>query len=93
MHDPSFRKIRRALVSVSDKTGIGRICTYLARTRSKFSQPEALLGLLRESGVAVIDVSDETGVPELLDGRLKRYIQKFTVEFLEFEKTRTIAGR
>ena len=71
MHDPSLRKIRRALVSVSDKTGIIEFARALARHSIEILSTGGTSGLLRESGVAVTDVSDETGFPELLDGRLK----------------------
>ncbi len=58
-------------MSVSDKTGIIEFARALARHSIEILSTGGTSGLLRESGVAVTDVSDETGFPELLDGRLK----------------------
>jgi phosphoribosylaminoimidazolecarboxamide formyltransferase / IMP cyclohydrolase len=71
LHEPSFRKIRRAIVSVSDKTGIVEFARALTRHSIEILSTGGTSGLLRESGIAVTDVSDVTGFPELLDGRLK----------------------
>jgi phosphoribosylaminoimidazolecarboxamide formyltransferase/IMP cyclohydrolase len=64
-------KIRQALISVHDKTGI----VDLARTLTAFGIAIVSTGgtarLLREAGVAVRDVADVTGFPEMLDGRVK----------------------
>ncbi|MFA5118674.1 MAG: bifunctional phosphoribosylaminoimidazolecarboxamide formyltransferase/IMP cyclohydrolase [Candidatus Omnitrophota bacterium] len=64
-------KIKRALISVSDKTGV----LDLAKTLNKFGVEILSTGgtakLLRESGLEVKDVSDYTGFPEILDGRVK----------------------
>ncbi len=64
-------KIKRALISVSDKTGI----LELAKTLNKFGVEILSTGgtakLLRDNGITVKDVSDYTGFPEILDGRVK----------------------
>jgi phosphoribosylaminoimidazolecarboxamide formyltransferase/IMP cyclohydrolase len=66
-----LRKIERALVSVSDKTGL----VDFARALSEFSVQIISTGgtakALRESGIAVTDISDLTGFPEMMDGRVK----------------------
>ncbi|MFA6217426.1 MAG: bifunctional phosphoribosylaminoimidazolecarboxamide formyltransferase/IMP cyclohydrolase [Candidatus Omnitrophota bacterium] len=64
-------KIKRALISVSDKTSI----VELAKTLNAFGVEILSTGgtakLLRDKGIAVKDVSDYTGFPEILDGRVK----------------------
>jgi phosphoribosylaminoimidazolecarboxamide formyltransferase/IMP cyclohydrolase len=64
-------KIRRALISVHDKTGV----VYLAKALSGFGVEIVSTGgtarLLRDSGVAVRDVADVTGFPEMMNGRVK----------------------
>ena len=64
-------KIKRALISLSDKTGI----VDLARELKKFSVEIISTGgtakLLRENNIQVKDVSEYTGFPEMLDGRVK----------------------
>ena len=64
-------KIKRALISLSDKSGI----VDLARTLKKFDVEIISTGgtakLLRENNIQVKDVSEYTGFPEMLDGRVK----------------------
>ncbi|MDD5255134.1 MAG: bifunctional phosphoribosylaminoimidazolecarboxamide formyltransferase/IMP cyclohydrolase [Candidatus Omnitrophica bacterium] len=64
-------KITRALMSVTDKTGL----VDLARTLKKFNVEILSTGgtakVLRDNGIAVTEVSDYTGFPEMLDGRVK----------------------
>jgi phosphoribosylaminoimidazolecarboxamide formyltransferase/IMP cyclohydrolase len=66
-----LRKIRRALISVSDKTGI----VDFARTLNEFDIEIISTGgtakALRDAGLEVRDVSDLTGFPEMMDGRVK----------------------
>ena len=64
-------KIRRALVSVHDKTGIVDFARLLAGLGIEILSTGGTARLLRESGVPVRDVSDVTGFPEMLDGRVK----------------------
>lgn len=63
--------IRRALISVSDKTGIVELARFLQARRVEILSTGGTSRLLREQGVAVVDVSAYTGVPEMMDGRLK----------------------
>jgi phosphoribosylaminoimidazolecarboxamide formyltransferase / IMP cyclohydrolase len=64
-------KINRALVSVSDKTGIVEFSRELAGYGVEILSTGGTAKLLREAGLAVKDVSDFTGFPEMLDGRVK----------------------
>ena len=64
-------KIRRALVSVHDKTGVVDFAKGLAASGVEILSTGGTAKLLRESGVAVVDVAEVTGFPEMLDGRVK----------------------
>ncbi len=64
-------KIRRALVSVHDKTGVVELAKGLTGFGIEILSTGGTAKLLRESGVAVRDVSDVTGFPEMMDGRVK----------------------
>src|SRR5262249_32688530 len=64
-------KIRRALVSVHDKTGVVELATGLVGFGVEILSTGGTAKLLRESGVAVRDGADVTGFPEMLDGRVK----------------------
>ena len=64
-------KIRRALVSVHDKTGVVEFARALADLHVEILSTGGTAKLLRESGVTVRDVSDVTGFPEMMDGRVK----------------------
>jgi len=61
----------RALISVFDKTGIVEFAKRLAALKIEILSTGGTAKLLRESGVAVRDVSDFTGWPEMLGGRVK----------------------
>jgi len=64
-------RVRRALVSVHDKTGIVAFAQALATLGVELLSTGGTAKLLRESGVRVLDVSEVTGFPEMLDGRVK----------------------
>ena len=64
-------KVRRALVSVHDKTGVVEFARGLTRLGVEILSTGGTAKLLRDSGVAVRDVADVTGFPEMLDGRVK----------------------
>jgi phosphoribosylaminoimidazolecarboxamide formyltransferase / IMP cyclohydrolase len=64
-------KIRRALVSAFDKTGIAELGKALAALGVEVVSTGGTAKLLRDSGVTVVEVSDLTGFPEILDGRVK----------------------
>jgi phosphoribosylaminoimidazolecarboxamide formyltransferase/IMP cyclohydrolase len=64
-------KISRALISVSDKTGIVEFAKELAGYGVEILSTGGTAKLLRDAGLSVKDVSDFTGFPEMLDGRVK----------------------
>ena len=64
-------KITRALISVSDKTGLAEFGQFLASQGVQVLSTGGTARTLREAGVDVQDVSDATGFPEMLDGRVK----------------------
>ncbi|RKP48736.1 bifunctional phosphoribosylaminoimidazolecarboxamide formyltransferase/IMP cyclohydrolase PurH [Cohnella endophytica] len=63
--------IRRALVSVSDKTGIVELCRELAQQGVQVISTGGTKSLLEKENVPVIGISEVTGFPEILDGRVK----------------------
>jgi phosphoribosylaminoimidazolecarboxamide formyltransferase/IMP cyclohydrolase len=63
--------IRRALLSVSDKSGLAALATELHRRGIELVSTGGTARSLREQGLPVREVSDYTGFPELMDGRLK----------------------
>src|ERR1700687_739399 len=63
--------VQRALISVFDKTGVLQIAKRLAALNIEILSTGGTAQLLRESGVSVRDVSEFTGWPEMLGGRVK----------------------
>jgi len=64
-------KIRRALVSVTDKTGVVDFCRTLAESGVEIVSTGGTAKALAEGGVAVRPIDDLTGFPEMMDGRVK----------------------
>ena len=64
-------KIGRALLSVSDKTGLAELGRALAARGVELVSTGGTANALREAGLQVKDVSDLTGFPEMMDGRVK----------------------
>src|SRR5947209_12550348 len=64
-------KIRRALISVSDKTGIVDFARELKHFDVEIISTGGTAKALRDAGIEVRDVSDVTGFPEMMDGRIK----------------------
>src|SRR5712672_4359859 len=64
-------KIQRALLSVSDKTGLVPFAQTLAAAGVELISTGGTAKALREAGLAVKDISEHTGFPEMLDGRVK----------------------
>ena len=64
-------KIQRAILSVTDKAGLVDFARKLAGMRVELISTGGTAKLLRDSGVSVKDISDLTGFPEMLDGRVK----------------------
>jgi phosphoribosylaminoimidazolecarboxamide formyltransferase/IMP cyclohydrolase len=64
-------KVERALVSVSDKTGVVDFCRALAALGVQLLSTGGTAKLLEKEGLRVAEVSAHTGFPEMLDGRVK----------------------
>src|SRR5580692_2576754 len=64
-------KIQRALVSVSDKMGLVAFAQILAQVHIEILSTGGTAKMLREAGIAARDISEHTGFPEMLDGRVK----------------------
>ena len=69
--DLQLRRIKRALISVSDKTGIVDFARELARFDVEIISTGGTAKTLRDAGINVRDISDVTGFPEMMDGRVK----------------------
>src|SRR5579871_2024613 len=67
----SHRKIQRAILSVTDKTGLVDFARKLSALGIELVSTGGTAKLLRDSGVNVKDISDLTGFPEMLNGRVK----------------------
>ena len=65
------KTIRRALLSVTDKTGVVAFARLLAERGAELVSTGGTAQALRQAGLAVRDVADLTGFPEMLDGRVK----------------------
>ena len=66
-----MKKIERALISVYDKTDLLEIANALAHRGVEILSTGATARHLRDAGIDILDVSDYTGFPEMLDGRVK----------------------
>jgi phosphoribosylaminoimidazolecarboxamide formyltransferase/IMP cyclohydrolase len=64
-------KIQRAILSVTDKTGLVEFARKLSGQGVELISTGGTAGLLRDSGIPVKDISELTGFPEMLDGRVK----------------------
>ncbi len=64
-------KIQRALISVSDKMGLIPFAQILAQAKIEILSTGGTAKMLREAGIAARDISEHTGFPEMLDGRVK----------------------
>lgn len=71
MTSSNLRTISRALISVSDKNGVVELATELQAQGVEILSTGGTASLLASNGVSVIEVSDHTGFPEMMDGRIK----------------------
>ena len=62
---------KNALISVSDKTGLEKLAQALNSAHTRIVSTGGTAQILRDSGVSVLDVSEQTGFPEVMDGRVK----------------------
>ncbi|MCB1024534.1 MAG: bifunctional phosphoribosylaminoimidazolecarboxamide formyltransferase/IMP cyclohydrolase [Acidobacteria bacterium] len=77
-----LRKIKRALISVSDKTGIVEFAAKLDKLGIKIISTGGTAKVLRENDISVTEVADITGFPEMMDGRVKTLHPKIHGAFL-----------
>ncbi len=77
-----LRKITRALISVSDKSGLAEFAHSLALHNVELISTGGTAKFLRETGLSVTDVSEVTGFPEMMDGRVKTLHPKIHGAFL-----------
>src|SRR5512133_1689960 len=66
-----LRRVSRALLSVSDKTGLVDFARALAERGIELVSTGGTRKALADAGLAVLDVADLTGFPEMMDGRVK----------------------
>jgi phosphoribosylaminoimidazolecarboxamide formyltransferase/IMP cyclohydrolase len=66
-----MKPITRALMSVTDKSGLAEFGKFLAGYKVEILSTGGTAKLLRDNGVPVVEVSEFTGFPEMLDGRVK----------------------
>jgi len=64
-------RIHRALLSCHDKTGLVELARFLTGAGVEIVSTSGTLEVLREAGIPVVNIADFTGMPELLDGRVK----------------------
>lgn len=67
----SYKKVRRALLSVTDKSGLVSFARQLTNYGVELVSTGGTARVLRDAGLPVLDISDLTGFPEMLDGRVK----------------------
>ncbi|HEY4193625.1 MAG TPA: bifunctional phosphoribosylaminoimidazolecarboxamide formyltransferase/IMP cyclohydrolase, partial [Mesorhizobium sp.] len=68
---PDLVPVRRALLSVSDKTGLVEFAQALAKAGVELVSTGGTAKAIAAAGIAVRDVSELTGFPEIMDGRVK----------------------
>jgi phosphoribosylaminoimidazolecarboxamide formyltransferase/IMP cyclohydrolase len=66
-----MKKIERAIISVTDKTGVVDFAKSLSKFGVQILSTGGTARVLREGGLSVTDISEYTGFPEMLDGRVK----------------------
>ena len=71
MSNQDCMPVRRALISVSNKTGIVELARRLMQAQVEILSTGGTAALLRDHGVRVVEVSEYTGFPEMMDGRIK----------------------
>jgi phosphoribosylaminoimidazolecarboxamide formyltransferase/IMP cyclohydrolase len=86
------RRITRALLSVSDKTGLIEFATALAQFGVDLVSTGGTAKALKDAGLKVADVSDLTGFPEMMDGRVKTLHPKVHGGLLAIRDNKEHAG-
>lgn len=68
---PDRVRVERALVSVSDRTGLSEFCGHLHAMGVEMISTGGTASAIRDAGFPVVEISDVTGVPEMMGGRVK----------------------
>ena len=89
----TLRPIRRALLSVSDKSGLIDFAEGLSRHGVTLISTGGTAKALRDAGLTVIDVSEVTQSPEMMDGRVKTLHPKIHGGLLALRDTRITPKR
>ncbi len=71
IRDPNAVKIKRALISVSNKDGVSAFVRKLESYGVEILSTGGTAKMLKDEGIAVVDVSEHTGFPEIMNGRVK----------------------
>jgi phosphoribosylaminoimidazolecarboxamide formyltransferase/IMP cyclohydrolase len=66
-----MKKIARAIISVTDKTGVVDFAKSLSKFGVRILSTGGTAGVLRDGGISVMEISEYTGFPEMMDGRIK----------------------
>ena len=73
--------MKRALISVTNKDGVVDFAKGLVELGFEIVSTGGTMKVLQENGVSCIAIDDVTGFPEMLDGRVKHFIQWFMEDF------------
>ena len=88
-----LRRITRALLSVSDKTGLVEFARSLAGYGIELVSTGGTAKALKDAGLKVTDVSELTGFPEMMDGRVKTLHPKVHGGLLAIRRTKSTSPR
>ena len=88
----SLRPVQRALISVSDKSGLIEFATALSKLGVEIVSTGGTAKAIAEAGLKVIDVSELTGFPEMMDGRVKTLHPKVHGGLLAIRANKEHAG-
>ena len=86
------RRISRALISVSDKSGLVELARALAQHGVELVSTGGTRKALADAGLKVLDVSELTGFPEMMDGRVKTLHPKVHGGLLAIRENKDHAG-
>jgi IMP cyclohydrolase (EC 3.5.4.10)/phosphoribosylaminoimidazolecarboxamide formyltransferase (EC 2.1.2.3) len=81
---------KRAIISVSDKTGIIELAAKLSELGVEIISTGGTAVVIRQAGIPVTEVSEVTGFPECLDGRVKTLHPSIHAGVLAIRKTKNI---
>jgi len=87
-----MKKISRAIISVTDKTGIGEFARALADLGVEIISTGGTADVIRAAGVEVVPIEEHTGFPEMMDGRLKTLHPKIHGGILAMRSNPSHAG-